>query len=123
MTMMQQAHDAYTNLNSPTKTDRALEYDAFAQVTIDLKRAADNTADFVHFAQAVDRNRSLWSLVAASVSDPKNLFSAELRAQLFYLFEFTTLHSQKALKNEANLDALVEINLSVMRGLKTAAVR
>ena len=41
-----------------------------------------------------------------------------LRAQLFYLYEFTDQHSRKVLAGNASIEVLVDINTAVMRGLR-----
>jgi flagellar protein FlaF len=46
-----------------------------------------------------------------------------LRARIFYLAEFTRAHTRKVLRRTAGPDALVEINLAVMRGLRASEDR
>ena len=41
-----------------------------------------------------------------------------MRAQIFYLAEFTQIHSARVLKREAEPGILVDINTAMMRGLK-----
>ena len=114
---MQQAQAAYQDLSGPTKTDRALEYEAIARVTARLKRTNDQISEFGALVSAIDENRNLWRFIATSVSDAENQLPKNLRAQLFFLAEFTSLHSKKVLAKEANATPLIDINLSVMRGL------
>lgn len=57
--------------------------------------------------------------MAADVSDSLNTLPAALRAQLFYLAEFTEIHSRKVINGEASADALIDINTSVLRGLNS----
>mgnify|MGYP001796370721 CR=1 FL=1 len=59
----------------------------------------------------------MWSLIASSVGDSENQFPPELKARLFYLYEFTLLHSRKVLKGDADIHPLVDINLAILRGL------
>ena len=66
-----------------------------------------------------DRTARLWSTLALDVADPDNALPAALRAQLFYLFEFTEVHSRRLLgRDGASPDILVEINTAVLRGLR-----
>ena len=51
------------------------------------------------------------------MADDGNGLPRTLRAQIFYLSEFTDHHSRRVLKGEAEVDALIDINLAVMRGL------
>ncbi|WP_208353687.1 flagellar biosynthesis regulator FlaF [Pseudaestuariivita rosea] len=119
MNAFQQAQSAYSSVAAPIRTHRSTEYDAFAKVTRQLKLAASGHKKSVHeLAQAIHDNRRLWTLLAVDVADDDNGLSPELRANIFYLAEFTQLHSRKVLKGEASVDALIEINASVMRGLR-----
>lgn len=115
--MQQQAQAAYQDISGPTKTDRALEYEAIARVTASLKRSNDQTSDFGALVSAINENRKLWRFIAMSVSDADNQLPKNLRAQLFFLAEFTFLHSKQVLTKEANATPLIDVNLSVMRGL------
>lgn len=73
---------------------------------------------FADFAAALHENCRLWILLATSVADPDNELPQALRAQIFYLAEFTMQHSQKVLEGKATADVLIEINTSMMRGLR-----
>lgn len=79
---------------------------------------AKGAAGFADLAAAIHENRRLWTLLATSVADSDNELPQTLRAQIFYLAEFTMLHSQKVLDGKATADVLIEINTSVMRGLR-----
>ena len=56
--------------------------------------------------------------MATQVADAKNALPQGLRAQIFYLAEFTLQHSRKALSGGASVRPLIEINTAVMRGLR-----
>jgi len=115
---IQQAHRAYTAGHSPLRTSRSTEYDAFGDIVRRLDRAARNVgADFAALAAAIHDNRALWTVLAADVADADNALPAQLRAQIFYLAEFTDAHSRKVLRGEADVSALIDVNTAVMRGL------
>jgi len=114
---MQQAHTAYRATSLQTKTDRSLEYEAIARITTKLKSVSKADASFGDLVSAVDENRRLWNFIASSVSDQGNQLPKNLKAQLFFLSEFTSLHTKKILQKEADVLPLIDINLSVMRGL------
>jgi len=117
---MQQARQAYGAGNIPFRTDRNIEYDAFAKVTADLKSSfAARSTDFPAYISAIHSNRSLWSVIAIDVADPGNKLPAPLRAQFFYLAEFTEKESRRILRDKAAPDALVDINFAIMRGLES----
>lgn len=112
------AQSAYRSQSGTIRTDRALEYDAFARVTQSLGLAANTTTpDMAALAKAVHENRRLWTILAADAADPKNPLPHGLRAQIIYLADFTRIHSSKILAGEATLAPLIDINTTVMRGL------
>ncbi len=113
------ARTAYSMPGTPARSLRGIEYDIFARVTHRLKAAlAAGYRDFPGLAAALHENRRLWTVLAADVAAPGNALPAGLRAQLFYLYEFTDRHSRKVLSGEATADVLVDINAAVMRGLR-----
>ncbi|MDZ4093356.1 MAG: flagellar biosynthesis regulator FlaF [Paracoccaceae bacterium] len=113
------ARTAYTKLATPARSLRGIEYDLFARVTHQLKSAiTTGKENFGALATALHENRQLWSVLAVDVADSENALPAPLRAQLFYLYEFTTAHSRKVLAGEASAEVLIDINTAVMRGLR-----
>ncbi|MGB3177445.1 MAG: flagellar biosynthesis regulator FlaF [Albidovulum sp.] len=113
------AQTAYASAAVPTRTGRGTEYEIFARVTHRLKAAATGTgADFAATVRALHDNRTLWTALAADVAIATNELPQALRAQIFYLAEFTTQHTRKVLAGTAEPDVLIEINMSVMRGLR-----
>ena len=60
-------------------------------------------------------------MLAGDVADAANGLPKELRAQIFYLAEFTNQHSTLVLRGEGDVDVLVEINTAIMRGLRSQA--
>ncbi|SEL26538.1 flagellar protein FlaF [Roseovarius nanhaiticus] len=121
MNAILRAQNAYGLSNRSIRTARDTEYEAVARATQNLKSAADtNPLDMAKLARAVSDNRELWTLFAVQVADTDNPLPAQLRASIFYLAEFTNAHSSKVLSREASVDALIEINTAVMRGLRDA---
>ncbi|MBS9717728.1 flagellar biosynthesis regulator FlaF [Pseudohalocynthiibacter aestuariivivens] len=114
------AKTAYSASATPVRTPRSTEYQTFARVTQKLTQADGKTgAEFLDLVRAIHENRQLWTLLATDVAGDGNALPQQLRAQLFYLAEFTAEHSRKVLKNEASVEALVDINTAIMRGLRT----
>jgi flagellar protein FlaF len=96
-----------------------VEYDLLARTTQRLGQAwALRQRDFPALAQALADNQRLWSTLAADVAEPGNGLPAPLRAQLFYLYEFTVEHSRAVLAGSSGIEVLVDINTAVMRGLR-----
>ncbi|PIE08361.1 MAG: flagellar biosynthesis regulator FlhF [Rhodobacterales bacterium] len=122
MNALQMAKTAYASNKAPIRTPRGIEYEAFARITHRLKSAAiQGEPGFPDLAEALHLNRRLWTMLAADVAEQDNGLPAELRARIFYLSEFTTQHSRKVLRGDETIEALVEINTAVMRGLRQRA--
>jgi flagellar biosynthesis activator protein FlaF len=115
------ANSAYNSVNSAVRTERGTEHAAFERVTAQLSRAAGPDASMVDRATALHDNRRLWALMAANVADANNALPQTLRAQIFYLAEFTLQHSRKALTDGLPFAPLIDINTAVMRGLRGEA--
>jgi flagellar protein FlaF len=114
-----QAGAIYARPESPHKTPRALEYELLARVTKALASAwASRKSDFSGLMTALDENLRLWATLAADVAEPGNGLPAPLRAQLFYLYEFSSQHSRAVREGTASVEVLVDINTAVMRGLR-----
>lgn len=118
MNVIQQARQAYAPATSPLRTGRSAELQAFGDATARMRQAAaKGPRDMPALAAALHANRRLWTLIAAEVADGDNALPAPLRAQLFYLAEFTAAHSDKILRGLAEIGPLIDINTAVMRGL------
>lgn len=119
MTAQLNAAFAYARPEGPQKTPRALEYDLLARITQRLANAwSSRRESYANLVAALAENQQLWSTLASDVADPGNGLPAPLRAQLFYLYEFTTEHSRRVRDNNASVEVLLDINMSVMRGLR-----
>ncbi len=113
------ARAAYGQREAPVRTARAHEYDLLARCTQKLAMAwTRRKEDFPLLATALTENLQLWCALAVDVADKGNGLPAPLRAQLFYLYEFTAGHTRAVLDNRASVEVLVDINTAVMRGLR-----
>ena len=118
MNAMQRAERAYSDNIAPIKSANQIEYDAFARISRQLKITDQNkSTHYGEFVEALHDNRSLWRLLAIDVADKGNSLPQQLRAQIFYLAEFTDAHTTSILSGEGTIEPLTDINLAVMRGL------
>lgn len=117
MTATQLAQTAYAAAGAPVRTTRGNEYAAFERVTARLTHAADKAAPMTQRAAALLDNRQLWSTLAIDLATEGNALPDGLRAQLFYLAEFSLLQSSNALRDSAAISVLIDVNKAVMRGL------
>ncbi len=116
------ARSAYARPDVATRTPRMVEYDLIARITQRLSATwAKRRGDFPAFALALSDNQRLWSTLAADVAEPSNGLPAALRAQLFYLYQFTVEHSRTVLDDKGSIEVLIDINTAVMRGLRGEA--
>lgn len=120
MNALYKAQSAYRNTDRTIRTDRSIEYDAFARVTSRLKQISEDPEDFQRLAAAVHDNRKLWSVLSADVAGKANRLSPDLRARIVYLSEFTRIYSSRVL-NGASAEPLIDINTAVMRGLRSGS--
>lgn len=121
MNASQLAQAAYAPTAAPIRTDRGTEYQAFAQITARIRAAHQKgRSGFGDLVLALHENRRLWTLLASDVASQNNTLPERLRAQIFYLAEFTQAHTSKVLAKTASPLALVEINTAMMRGLAPA---
>jgi flagellar protein FlaF len=114
------ARDAYAGTSAIAPLPRETEYRAFANVTRRITEHSGKPTAFPQLAEAVFLNQRLWITLAADVAGTENALTPELRAQIFYLSEFTRTHSAKVLNDGASPEILVEINTAIMRGLRPA---
>lgn len=118
MNALHQAKTAYGTTQKTTRTPRGLEYEAFARVTHALKAAQEKKLPFRELVAALHQNRRLWAILASDVAEDSNGLPEELRARIFYLAEFTTTHTRRVLKEDASAEVLIDVNASIMRGLR-----
>lgn len=111
------AQRAYAPTAAPTRSDRSVEYDVIARVTSRLKRAVQ-TKEYPRLLEALYENGVLWRTLAIDVADANNGLPKKLRAQIFYLAEFTEAQSKKVIRDGASAVPLLEVNMAILRGLK-----
>lgn len=123
MNVIEKAKQAYAPAQTPIRTARSVEAQLIGQVTSRLQKVAtDDVRNFPAIVEALHENRRMWTTLAVGVADTDNPLPAPLRAQIFYLAEFTEHHSQKVLRGQAEIAPLIEINTAVLRGLNGQGV-
>jgi flagellar biosynthesis activator protein FlaF len=118
VTALEKAHAAYGASIRVTRSPRDTEFDVLARVTKRLRAASAPDAAFPDLASAIHDNRSLWSLFALDLALPTNGLPKDLRERLLSLARFVDDHSSRVLNESATTDVLIDINTSVMRGLR-----
>ena len=115
------AQSLYAKPTRELGTARGIEYKAFSKVTARLTSWNEEKDSFASLAEALCENQLLWTVLGADVADQGNELPNQLRAQLFFLTEFTNHQTKKIMAGEAKPEILVEINTSIMRGLRDCA--
>ena len=119
MNAQSMAQKAYSASNQTVRSPRAVEYEVIARITHDLKSAAaGKSKNYPQFAEAVHRNNQLWTTLASNVAAADNELPADVRAQIFYLGEFSQRHAAQVLAGKSDVGPLLEINTAVLRGLR-----
>ena len=122
MNAQSQAQRAYSAASATTRTPRNMEYDAVARITHRLRSEALKGAEgFPGLVRALYDNKRLWNIFAVDVADGDNQLPRALRAQIFYLAEFTSQHTTKVLARKADVAPLLEINTAILNGLQSGA--
>ena len=118
MTATTFAQAGYRRESQAVQTPRNTECDAFSRVTAQLHAASGGKGGMAAMARAIHDNRRLWYVLAADVADKANRLSADLRARIMYLAEFTDTYSSQVLSAGASAQPLIEINTAIIRGLR-----
>lgn len=122
MSMNPQARSAYSSA-APVRTPRAAEYEIFARVTHRLSAVDEaDRAAFPTLAAAASDNQRLWAALAEDLMGEGNGLPGPLRGQLIGLSEFVRRHTLRVLAGQASVAPLVDINTSIMRGLRGGAL-
>lgn len=120
MNAQMMASRAYAAHSTTIRSTRGIEYSVFSRITRKMRDAyLRGSKGFSDLVDALDENRRLWEILAVDVADPENALPQELRAQVFYLAEFTLQHTPKVLQREASAKILIEINASMLKGLRS----
>jgi flagellar protein FlaF len=113
---------AYGTIIRRTEDPRDIEYRVFEQVTAALQAASAADAPFTARISAVHRNRELWQTLACDLAGDDNLLPEQLRAKLISLAIWVTRETEQVMHHGAPLDDLIEINRSIMQGLRPGAL-
>ena len=112
---------AYKAIIRRTESPRDIEYRVFAQVTAALQEATAPDTHFTVRIQAAHRNRELWQTLACDLVDDDNALPDDLRAKLISLAIWVTGETSRVMQGGASLQALIDVNSSIMQGLQGAA--
>ena len=123
MNALNTAENGYRQNMRSTKSARRTEYEVVARITHRLRDTALKVSDdYPAYVEALSENRQLWQAFALDVMDKNNPLPDELKARIVYLAEFSDAHTTKILREKASVLPLLEVNMAILRGLKTESV-
>jgi flagellar protein FlaF len=112
---------AYQNTQRITEDSRTTEYRLFGQVTGALIDVQKNAHTGTPLVEAIDWNKKLWRTLAADCMDDRNQLPQDLRAKIVSLSLWIAKYSRTVTREGASLDPLIQVNRTIMQGLKGAA--
>jgi flagellar protein FlaF len=112
---------AYQQVAQRAETPRDAEYRLFAQVTRALIEIKSTPRDQVRaWADTLDWNRRLWTTLARDCGRDNNALPEATRAQIISIAMWVRRHTSAVLRREEDIDALIDVNRSMMQGLSAA---
>lgn len=113
------AKQGYKAVQKEMTSDKAVELRVFMSVTAQL-RAVDATdkLQFSALSEAIVENLKLWKILFLDLINPDNKLPLDVKKSLIELSDFTQSHSRKVLLGEATHDVLIDINNSIIAGLR-----
>lgn len=119
---MSHTQHGYAAAATMMRSTRDVEYDAFSRVT-GLLRQADSQGLSAESIAAVSKNNELWTILSADLMNPDNALPDNLKAGLLSLAGFSIRHGHAVLAGNATTEALIDVNISVMKGLRSSEVQ
>ena len=119
---MMHAYETFDTTAS-IKSQKQIESEAFLNITRRLKTSQHTKSyDYSSFVEAISKNRKLWTLLCTDILHPENKLSTHIKASIFYLNEFVQSYSGRILSEDITVEPLIDINLSIIRGLNESKV-
>ena len=109
---------AYQQAANRAESPRDTEYRLFAQVTLALMEAARaDPSDISGRVDALDWNRSVWTVLLDDCSRPDNQLPAPLRASIISLAIWVGKHTSAVIRRQEDIQPLIDVNRLIMQGL------
>ncbi len=112
---------AYQKTQKITESPRESEYRLFGQVTHALVGVRDVERNDRRVIDALDWNRRMWTVLATDCGSEENALADKLRAQIISLSIWVSRHSTLVMRGTEDVEPLIEINTTIMEGLRAAA--
>jgi len=110
---------SYQATQRSTESPRSTEYRLFAQVTRSMMENRD--AGPAKLFDALEWNRKVWLTLQGDLAHPGNRLPDKLKGQLISLSLWVERHTSKVIQGKARIEALIDVNRSIMEGLAASA--
>lgn len=108
---------AYGQRQDAVKGAREQEWEALARTTRMLRHARDGE-DNIEKARALSTQYRLWRIFLTDLADEGNALPLELRKQLINIGAVVLQEAEYRIGHQPDFDFLIEINESIMEGLR-----
>ncbi|MDB2438714.1 flagellar biosynthesis regulator FlaF [Hellea sp.] len=122
MTNSNQAIHGYKTVQREINSDKTIELNVFISVTSALRRVdKEEIGGATKLAEALTDNAKLWKILFIDLVNPENPLPLPLKSSLMSLAKFTQIHTLQVLSGKADHQVLIDINQSIIEGLRQSA--
>ena len=113
------ALNAYQRAQSSVMSPLQIEAMAFKRAASKMKQAAKNMKDFIGYAEALQFNQRLWTLIQVELSDQKCRVPEPVRTKILNLSLYVDTQTLDAIiqPSASHLSSLINIDLNLADGL------
>jgi flagellar protein FlaF len=113
------ALNAYQRAQSSVMSPLQIEVMAFKRAASKMKQAAKNMKDFIGYAEALQFNQRLWTLIQAELSDQNCRVPEPVRTKILNLSLYVDTQTLDAIiqPSASRLYSLINIDLNLANGL------
>lgn len=115
------SYQVYQRAQTSNESPSQIEYRLFAQVTNALIEVKDKSIRDKDTIAALDWNRRMWSVYSSDCGAKGNQLPNQLRAGIISLAIWVSKHTSQVMRGKESIDALININKTVMEGLADQA--
>jgi flagellar protein FlaF len=111
---------AYQRAAQSAESPRQVEYRLLGDVCRELKAVSEGEVENNRRLEALDWNRRVWLTLALDCGQPENQLPQDLRVRLVQLGVWVYKYTEDAMWAGADIQPLLDVNLSIMKGLAAA---
>lgn len=115
------SYQVYQRAQTSSESPSQIEYRLFAQVTNALIDVKDKPVRDAETIAALDWNRRMWSVYSSDCGAKGNQLPDQLRAGIISLAIWVSKHTSLVMRGQESLEALINVNKTVMEGLADQA--